>query len=128
MLILPSCSAQVMRAELIGTNQCHCPTAGIFVCSYAPVLELCRQLIAANYSSKLRLECFRGATLVLVADPISDAAPLQMRLESIEFLSARNRAALLLCLSCLKRPSGIFLASRRRLHCPKRTKTVGGRR
>ena len=73
-----SSSTQVLRAELIGDNQCHCPSAGIFVCGATPVIELCLQLLRAGYSPTLRLECFRGDTLILVADPIGEMAEFRI--------------------------------------------------
>jgi hypothetical protein len=85
MLILPSSSIQVVRAELIGMNQCHCPDAGIFVCADAPVLELCRQLLRAGYAPDLRLECYRGKTLALTARAIGEAATLQINSKGTGF-------------------------------------------
>jgi hypothetical protein len=52
-----------IRAELFGSNGCE--AGGLIARGYAPVLELCRELVAAGYDSASPLEAWRGNTLCL---------------------------------------------------------------
>jgi len=65
-----------LRAELVGTNRCYCPAAGLCVCAETPILEMCRQLVKAGYSPDLRLACYRGAARALTVRGIGEAATL----------------------------------------------------
>ena len=47
----PSASQASIRATLIGSNRCE--AEGISARGYAPVLDLCRELVAAGYQSGL---------------------------------------------------------------------------
>jgi hypothetical protein len=64
-----------LRAELIGTNQATCQ--GITVTGRrAPVLSLCRALIAAGHDPDTPLEAYRGPTLCLRVHSIGAGAEL----------------------------------------------------
>jgi hypothetical protein len=52
-----------IRAELIGSDRCE--AEGITACGYAPVLQLCRELVAAGFNPACPLEAWRGETLCL---------------------------------------------------------------
>jgi len=65
-----------IRAELIGSNRCS--TLGISMSGRAPVLTLCRQLIADGYDPGLPLEVWRGPVLCLRVRSIGDAAQLRV--------------------------------------------------
>jgi hypothetical protein len=67
--------AQVpIRAELIGSYCCE--AEGISARGYAPVLELCRKLVAAGFSPVYPLEAWRGETLSLRIRSIGEGARL----------------------------------------------------
>ena len=67
----------VIRAELIGSNTCS--AAGKTAIGPAPVLALCRQLVAAGLDPNSPLEVYRGATLALLVRSIGEAAKLTVR-------------------------------------------------
>jgi hypothetical protein len=68
---------QVIRAELFGSDTC---TAGDLTAhGHAPVLVLCRQLIAAGIEPDQALEVWRGATLALRVRSIGAAARLTVK-------------------------------------------------
>jgi hypothetical protein len=52
----------VIRAELIGSDTAI--ALGHAVKAYAPVLELCRELVAAGQDPTTRLEAYRGPILL----------------------------------------------------------------
>ena len=61
-----------IRAEIIGSNRCK--AEGITVRAAAPVLEMCRALIAAGYDPNRPLNAYRGKVLALRICPIGDGA------------------------------------------------------
>jgi hypothetical protein len=63
-----------IRAELIGSSRCE--AEGLSVCGYAPVLEMCRELVAAGFHPACPLEAWRGQTLCLRVRSIGEAAQL----------------------------------------------------
>jgi hypothetical protein len=65
-----------IRAELYGSDKCS--TLGIAVRAYAPVLELCRQLVAAGHNPASRLEAYRLDVLCLTVRSIGEAADLEI--------------------------------------------------
>jgi len=65
-----------IRAELIGSNRCA--ALGITVSATAPVLALCRQLIAAGHDPGLPLEAWCGPILCLRVRSIGEAAELRL--------------------------------------------------
>jgi hypothetical protein len=83
--IVSATQARTIRAELVGDNGCHCADAGLYVCAYSPVLEICRQLVAAGYHPETRLDCFRGGTLSLTVHGIAVAAGLKINSKGTGF-------------------------------------------
>jgi hypothetical protein len=67
---------QAIRAELIGSTCCTC--AGISAHGSAPVLKLCRKLLAAGADPHRPLGAYRGATLALIVGAIGEAARLEI--------------------------------------------------
>ena len=65
-----------IRAELIGDDQAT--ALGIEARSAAPVLDLCRKLVAAGYDPVCALHAYRDATLSLRVRSIGDAAALDV--------------------------------------------------
>jgi hypothetical protein len=63
-----------IRAELIGSDRCE--AEGITACGCAPVLQLCRELVAAGFNPACPLEAWRGETLCLRIRAIGEAARL----------------------------------------------------
>jgi hypothetical protein len=63
-----------IRAELIASNSCEAD--GLIACGYAPVLDLCRELVAAGYDPATPLEAWRGETLCLYIRSIGKGAQL----------------------------------------------------
>ena len=65
---------EVIRAELVGSDQCS--AAGITVTAPAPVLALCRELLAAGHDRETWLEAFRGGVMCLRVKGIGKGAAL----------------------------------------------------
>src|SRR5215471_4928981 len=65
-----------IRAELSGSDECS--ALGITVSATAPVLALCRRLIADGYDPSLPLEVWRGPVLCLRVHSIGEAAQLRL--------------------------------------------------
>jgi hypothetical protein len=63
-----------IRAELIASNSCEAD--GLIAFGYAPVLDLCRELVAAGYDPATPLEAWRGETLCLYVRSIGKGARL----------------------------------------------------
>jgi hypothetical protein len=81
-----------IRAELVDSDTAI--AAGISVTAYAPVLELCRRLIAAGHDPTARLEAYRGPILCLIVRSIGEAADLDVRSGAVGFKRHRGwRAA-----------------------------------
>lgn len=70
-------SAQAIRAELLGSNAAI--ALGAHVEAYAPILELCRRLVARGIDPVTPLEAWRGPTLCLRVRNIGAAAALEVR-------------------------------------------------
>jgi hypothetical protein len=66
--------AGAIRAELIGDSTAI--AAGVTAHGRAPVLELCRRLVAAGHDSYLQLEAYRGDVLALTVRSIGAGAKL----------------------------------------------------
>jgi hypothetical protein len=60
-----------LRAELIGSSRCD--AEGLSARGYAPVLELCRELVAVGFSRACPLEAWRGETLCLRVRSIGES-------------------------------------------------------
>ncbi len=65
-----------LRAELVGSTTCT--AAGVTARGRAPVLTLCRQLLAAGLDPDRALEVYRGATLALRVRSIGEGALLEV--------------------------------------------------
>jgi len=73
--------------EIVGSD--YCEAEGIAVRSPAPVLELCRQLIAAGYDPARPLLAYRADTLCLVVRTIGEAAGLEVNSKGTSFAPYR---------------------------------------
>ena len=63
-----------IRATLIGSD--HCEVDGIVARGHAPVLGLCRALLAAGYDPRRPLHAYRGDTVALKIRSIREGARL----------------------------------------------------
>jgi hypothetical protein len=63
-----------IRATLIGSNRCE--AEGLSARGYAPVFQLCRELVAAGFNPAGSLEAWRGQTFCLRIRSIGEAARL----------------------------------------------------
>jgi hypothetical protein len=84
---------QAIRGELRGDTEAT--ALGVTARSHAPVLELCRLLIAAGADPTARLECYRGSTLSLVVRSLAAGAALTVendRLGRPRFVRWRTRS------------------------------------
>src|SRR5262245_56808309 len=70
----PKREAQAIRAELRGSNEAR--ACGIVVRGHAPVLALCRKLIAAGWVPSTSLECFVGEVLAIRVRSLAAGAGL----------------------------------------------------
>jgi hypothetical protein len=68
---------QLIRAELAWDDTCT--AAGIVVRANAPVLAMCRQLLAAGLEPDTALEVYRAGTLALKVRSIGEAAHLTVK-------------------------------------------------
>jgi hypothetical protein len=89
---------RVIHAEIVGADQCH--AEGHRVRGAAPVLAICRKLIAAGLDAGRPLHAYRGNTLCLVVRSIGRGAELVIDERRMAF--ARWRA-----LSCAEVSSRI---------------------
>jgi hypothetical protein len=76
-------AAQAIRTELIGDDICS--AEGIAARGGAPVLVLCRRLVATGYDPAAPLDAYRGATLALRVRSIGEAARLRIATHGIGF-------------------------------------------
>lgn len=85
--------ARSIYAELIGDDTCS--AAGITAQCSAPVLELCRKLVAAGFEPTTPLEAWRGKVLCLQVRSIGLGAQLELSGNGIGFrrASAVGRAS-----------------------------------
>jgi hypothetical protein len=70
-------STRVIRAKLKGSNRCE--ALGITRRGSAPVLALCRALIAAGHDARRPLRAYRGDVLALSISSIGEGAQLTVR-------------------------------------------------
>ena len=63
-----------IRATLIGSDRCE--AEGIVACGYAPVLDLCRELIEAGHDPERALHAYRSGVLALAVRSLGDGAEL----------------------------------------------------
>ena len=69
-----------LHAEMSGDKSCS--SAGITATGHAPVLALCRELIAAGLDPDQALEIYRGAVLALRVRSIGEGARLTVEDDS----------------------------------------------
>lgn len=67
---------KVIRAEIIGTDICI--ALGITIETSAPVLALCRALVAGGHDQATPLDAYRGALLCLRVRSIGEGAHLEV--------------------------------------------------
>jgi hypothetical protein len=96
----PFYGEEPIRAEIVGADRCH--AAGVAVRGAAPVLVLCRTLIAAGLDPGRALLAFRGNVLSLRIRSIGEAA--QFVVDERRMTLARWRP-----FSCAEVPSRIAL-------------------
>jgi hypothetical protein len=82
---------QVLRAELIGSTICI--SAGVTVEGAAPVLALCRQLLANGLDADRALEVYRRGVLALRIRSITEAAVLEINAKGTDFVRRAVRTA-----------------------------------
>jgi hypothetical protein len=82
-------TTNAIRAELSGSDMCS--ALGIAIRAYAPVLELCRQLVAAGHDPATPLHAYRLDVLCLSVRSIGEAAALEINGDGTGF--RRQRAA-----------------------------------
>jgi hypothetical protein len=75
--------ATAIRAELIGSDRAM--ALGIEVNANAPVLELCRKLIAGGHDPAAPLHAYRGLTLCLKVRSIGEGARLRINGSGVGF-------------------------------------------
>jgi hypothetical protein len=80
-----------IRAVLIGSARCE--ALGISVCDAAPVLGLCRELVAAGHDPQLPLHAYRGDVLALRVRSIGEAAQLAIAGDGVGFRRRKEPAA-----------------------------------
>ena len=76
-------AARPVRAQLIGAGRCV--VDGYTTRGHAPILAMCRQLIAAGYDPRSPLLAYRGDTLALRVRSIGDAAELRVAPHGVGF-------------------------------------------
>jgi hypothetical protein len=72
-----------IRAELIGSDSCT--ALGITVEASAPVLAMCRALLAAGHDPATRLDVYRGDVLCLRVRSIGEGAALEINTKGTGF-------------------------------------------
>ena len=77
--------------ELSGDNTCS--AAGITATGHAPILALCRELIAAGLDPDHALEVYRGAILALRVRSIGEGARLELNAKGTGFAVQAVRRA-----------------------------------
>jgi hypothetical protein len=78
-----------IRAELIGTNSATAPQ--MVVTSAAPILGLCRQLVAGGHDPATPLEAYRGDTLCVRIRSIGQTAQLEPSPSGVGFVRRHSR-------------------------------------
>ena len=98
-------NSNFIRAELIGSDTCS--VAGITAHGHAPVLALCRELLAAGLDPDAAVEAYRAGTQALRVRSISEAARLTVEDDSRgtpRFRPWRGEAASLVRQNCAAGP------------------------
>jgi hypothetical protein len=84
----PQANVQAIRADLTGTNTCT--AAGVTARASAPVLALCRELLAAGVDPDRAMQVYRRATLSLHIRSIGVAAGLEINGDGTGFRPSRK--------------------------------------
>jgi hypothetical protein len=74
--------------ELSGDDTCTC--SGLTVRANAPVLAMCRQLLAVGLDPDTAMEVYRGAILALKVRSIGEAARLDVNSKGTGFVAYRG--------------------------------------
>jgi len=74
--LLSGRSTNIIVAQLKGSQTCQ--VAGLVVRSASPVLQICRQLVAAGHHPDQQLHAYRGEVLCLRVRSIGAAAGLEV--------------------------------------------------
>jgi hypothetical protein len=77
----------IVRAELSGSDRCT--ALGVTARAYAPVIALCRKLVAAGHDSATPLDAYRGEVLCLQVRSIGEAAGLEINADGTGFRRRR---------------------------------------
>jgi hypothetical protein len=72
-----------IRATLVGANRCA--ALGITAHGSAPVLALCRALVAAGHDPRRPLHAYRGDVLALIVRSLADGAQLRVATHGVGF-------------------------------------------
>jgi hypothetical protein len=80
-----------IRAALIGSDRCE--AEGISVCAAAPVLALCRKLVAAGHDPRRPLHAYRGNVLALRVRSIGEGAELAIAGDGVGFRRRKEPTA-----------------------------------
>ena len=71
-----------IRAELVDNL---CTAAGLTARGFAPVIALCRELVAAGFHPSRPLHCYRGDSVALVVCHIGESARLHVGTHGVGF-------------------------------------------
>ena len=85
----PARACDSIRAELIGTNTATAQK--MVVTSAAPILGLCRALLAGGHDPATALEAYRGDTLCVRIRSIGQAAQLEPSPSGVGFVRRHSR-------------------------------------
>lgn len=78
-----------IRAALVGSQ--HCSALGIAAHSYAPLLNLCKLLVASGVDPAMVLHAYRGDMLCLIVRSIGQAAALDINSHGTGFIPIHRR-------------------------------------
>lgn len=87
----PQPLAQAIRAKLIGDDICI--TGATVVTGNAPVLAMCRRLVADGADPRTPMHVYRGDVLALKVKSIGEAARLEISPNGVGFRRRRERCA-----------------------------------
>ena len=74
--------AAPIRARLFGSDQCRAEGRTVRA---APILEMCRRLVATGHDPARPLHCYRGDVLALSVSSIAIGAQLRVRGSGVGF-------------------------------------------
>jgi hypothetical protein len=77
-----------IRANLIGSDRCAAEGHTVRAC--APVLAMCRELVAAGFYPATTLEAYRGGMLCLIVPSIGEGANLEINGDGVGFRQRRR--------------------------------------